>query len=500
MLQKNSADRPPATFAAQKEWMQKNRDAGRKSDFVAATTLAQAVKEPNVTGFKMHNISQQNREEMLKQAQALNKFSKERLDAEKQNSSIGMAGGVASGRGTAGSKPTQTLKLPTLGAMQNKGSGAGQTLSQQTGQRGEAGAGRAGGKFNKPLTGVAGPDQQSGLTGKPTLGDKGDKDTQAADQDKSFKPGRPFGLNKAADQDKASEQNPTRNPWGTRPGQLAQPSDGQNKSTDQDKATEQNTPRKTFGGRSGQGAGVSDKAQGGSGKPNMTLMPQGSGSGGGGAQGSAGKSNVMVPTQGQAGGGGSQLGNVKTFNPQGGGVQQRMTPSNPPAKKDKGDDDQQQQQRKGNRSDTTSPRTNFSMERGDNSLPLNVGGVATAEKEAMRRDISPRTDNWAKQALNDKLTNDKTPTALPRTAVAKPQSNNPNGSPAPGDNSVSKAPGPTEQPNPQGYSTAPGSGRSAPGSMSTYRSLMQRGALSASRARAVKPPQRMTWIRAWMRG
>ncbi len=250
MLQKNSADRPPATFAAQKEWMQKNRDAGRKSDFVAATTLAQAVKEPNVTGFKMHNISQQNREDMLKQAQALNKFSKERLDAEKQNSSTGTAGGVAGGRGTAGSKPTQTLKLPTLGATQNKASGAGQTLSQQTGQRGEAGAGRAGGKFNKLPTGVAGPDQQPGLTGKPTLEDKGDKDTQAADQNKAFKPGRPFGLNKTADQDKAKNQNPARNTFGTPSGQLAQPFDGQNTSTDQDKASDQNPAqnvRRAFG-------------------------------------------------------------------------------------------------------------------------------------------------------------------------------------------------------------------------------------------------------------
>ncbi len=62
---------------------------------MAATTLAQAAKEPNVTGFKMHNVSQQNRQEMLSQAETLNKFSKERLDIEKQHASAGAAGEVA---------------------------------------------------------------------------------------------------------------------------------------------------------------------------------------------------------------------------------------------------------------------------------------------------------------------------------------------------------------------------------------------------------------------
>ncbi len=128
----------------------------------------------------------------------------------------------------------------------------------------------------------------------------------------------------------------------------------------------------------------------------------------------------------------------------------------------------------------------------DTALPLNVGGVATAEQEAMQRDIEHRTENWGKDALNDKLTNDKTPPpAWQRNTAAKPQSSNDrNGLTSPGGDNNAKATGSNTNSTPQGFGSAPvrgvggdysnprtagGSSPSTPASMSIYRNLMQRG-------------------------
>ena len=321
-LQNNAADRPPSTFLAQKEWMQKHGDnngPGKNSNFVAATTLKQAAKEPGVTGFKLQNVSQQNRQEMLKQAETFNKFSKQRLDVEKQGMTAGSGGaggsaGVA-GAGTHESGAGKTLKLPTIAKTQNdKGTRrrvpvkpwAKGARRSQIGQSGATGSGQGRNKFNKQqLSGATGQDQTSG--GKPNLVDKNNQSTDQVNQ------GKPFGQNKPTDQDKPSDDNQTRKKFTPQNNQLAKPDDDQDKpsggkqnmlvipkGSGQQNAVDQGGAGKPIMGQGSGGQGSGGQGSGGqgsggqgsgSGKPtNTMILPQGSGGQGGGGQGGVGKS------------------------------------------------------------------------------------------------------------------------------------------------------------------------------------------------------------------
>jgi hypothetical protein len=137
LLRNNPADRPPRTFVAQQQLL-KTAGPARRSDLVMAATIQQATKNPtDVGGVKLHQISQQDRQQFVTQSKEFKQVTQERSKLEKDNAVtvsggprgpgglIGkgpndagnVAGGGAGADGNAGGDAAtkmKTLKLPTV--------------------------------------------------------------------------------------------------------------------------------------------------------------------------------------------------------------------------------------------------------------------------------------------------------------------------------------------------------------------------------------------------